>query len=154
MPILPSKIWRAVEWRLRNNDTAEYYAYWQLQDEVSGADRIASPHTDMSIIGRGQHGDPTAKRAMRMAVAGERVEQSCLWGEVIDATYALYKDTATASIATMIYKHGGYLRSIAKDLTISIETVKRHQEKFMTTCALLAVEKGLVAAKEMMEELP
>lgn len=148
MAVIPWKVYSKVEWHLHNRAglvSSAMNAYFKAQQ---AAEAYQSPTTSEGSHGKGQHGDPTAKKAVALVAASQEVERARRWGLVCDKAFAHFEGTKTGEIALAYYGQKVTILELADTMQIDRQTIRNYRDKFVCVCALYAAEQGLIRMEE------
>jgi hypothetical protein len=151
MAVIPAGVFRLVEWHLHHENDLVAVAAKRRKEAIDDALHGCGLLCDGQPRGKGGHSEPAASRAMAIVKAGEEVEKAREWVRAIRQTYDYFDDTAVFKMAVSYYGRGVTIRALADLLGTNEKTLDRQRDKFVSTCALFAAEKGLVKADYKLE---
>lgn len=152
MSIIPARVKKTVEKRLRHNDSMKLSAIQRREQAEDSIDNlVGKPIAPGMPRAKGGIADPTARTATAIVQAQHDVDVCKKWAYVIAATYAMFSQTRIPKMASAYYGNSVTMKQVAGDMGVDVQTVSEWREKFVCTCALLAAERGLIRIDEDME---
>lgn len=143
MAAIPRSIYAVIEARLYERDSAVRIAAAR-RDAIRSRSLLRSP---MGSAGGG-HGSgpssPTERAAVMLIEAETALETAEAWEAVFARIDRMYKGETEETVVRMIYREGKQQAEVAKALYMDRQTVRRAQDTYICTCAVLAAEMGLV----------
>lgn len=145
MSVIPQKIYRMVEYRLRHRWELATRARARLYDVHREALSIASPATDQEKHGSGP-GNRTQAMALRILEAERRVEEAETWEEAIRLTDKAFpwESTSEGVIAGYLYGNGMTIQEVCLATGKGRSTVIHFRDNYVAHCALFAAALGLI----------
>lgn len=145
MSVIPQKIYRMVEYRLRNRWELAARARARLYDVQREALSIASPATDQEKHGSGP-GNRTQAMALRILEAEIKLEQAEKWEEAFRLTDAAFpfETTSEGVIARYLYGNGMTIQETCAATGRKRTTVIHLRDNYVAHCALFAASLGLI----------
>lgn len=145
MSVIPQKIYRTVEYRLRHRWELATRARARLYDVQREALSIASPATDQEKHGSGP-GNRTQAMALRILEAERRVEEAETWEEAFRLTDAAFpfETTPEGVIAGYLYGNGMTIQETCAATGRKRTTVIHLRDNYVAHCALFAAALGLI----------
>jgi len=148
MATIPDRIYKIVDWHLRHEKTLLAEARIEADEIKSRALRSGRLLSADGIRAKGGHGDPTAKAALELAKASEVMERAGLWLSVIEETRIIFCGMQEADILDLHYGCGLSVADVGQQIHLEKQMVYTYRDRIVTNCALLAVECGLIKARE------
>lgn len=145
MSVIPQKIYRLVERRLRDRWTLAARARAELYDAQAAAYTISAPSMDQDRVGHGP-GDRTQAAAMRVLAAEKKLAEAELWEEAIRLTDKAFpwESTSEGVIAGYLYGNGMTIQETCAATGRKRTTVIHLRDNYVAHCALFAAALGLI----------
>ena len=148
MPMIPKRIHKIVEWHLRNANCIRANAFMEAE-KLREMARAQSPQPEVSIKGKGGHGDRVARAAQLMAEADKIQREAPVWSAIVEETRAYYANVRSlGEFYRLYYSIGLDFAYVAQEMGVEKTTLYNWREQIVTHAALRAVEKGLVSMQE------
>lgn len=87
----------------------------------------------------------TEVKAIKLVEASEEVTKARIWVFEIEKAYEYFIGTTTADVAEAFYIERKDRLSIANAMRVSTKTIDRERDRFVSTVALYAAARGLIA---------
>ena len=145
MSVIPQKIYRMVDYRLKNRWGLAARARTKLYDVQRDAFSISSPATDQEKHGSGP-GNRTQAMALRILDAESELEQAERWEEAFRLTDAAFpfETTPEGVIAGYLYGNGMTIQETCAATGRKRSTVIHLRDNYVAHCALFAAALGLI----------
>lgn len=145
MSVIPQKIYRMVDYKLKNRWELAARARTRLYDAQQEALSISSPATDQEKHGSGP-GNRTQAMALRILEAESKVEQAEKWEEVFRLTDAAFPFDSTPEgvIAGYLYGNGMTIQETCAVTGKKRTTIIHLRDNYVAHCALFAAALGLI----------
>ena len=145
MSVIPQKIYRMVENKLKSRWELVARARTRLYDVQQEALTISSPATDQEKHGSGP-GNRTQAMALRILEAENKLEQAEKWEEAFRLTDAAFPFDTTPEgvIAGYLYGNGMTLQETCAVTGRNRRTIVHLRDKYVAHCALFAAALGLI----------
>lgn len=153
MSVIPQKIYRLVENRLRDRWTMLPRARAALYAAQAAAAAPPGQATDKTPV-QGGGSDRTQAAVLRVIQAEERLRQAEKWAAVfalLDETFP-FEGTAEGVVAGYLYGNGMTQEEVCRATHCDRQTVRRRRDNYVAHCALFAAAEGLIRIEE--EENP
>lgn len=155
MAMIPENIYQACERKLRQRGKLVSNAMEQLERARAGVrssggtslseEAAKMPGVDPSTI-HGKGGRNSAEDAvMNELAAEENLTKAAKWEQVFCQLDEEFAGTLEEKIAVMILRKGIEQKDVAYKLRMDRQTIRRRYDKYITYCALLACENGLLS---------
>lgn len=145
MSVIPQKIYRMVENKLKNRFELVARARTRLYDVQQEALTISSPATDQEKHGSGP-GNRTQAMALRILEAENKLEQAEKWEEAFrlaDAAFP-FESTPEGVIAGYLYGNGMTVQETCAVTGRKRTTIIHLRDNYVAHCALFAAALGLI----------
>ena len=151
MNVIPEKVYRAVEKKLRQRGKLLQKAEEALLRARAKATDVSAPSGGGIGPKGGRPGSRTERGAMSILRAEKRVETARKWENVFRKMDEIYpeKDSNEGYVASMIYGNGMSQADLARFSGCSRQTVKLRQDRYVIRCAFLAAQAGLIREEVM-----
>ena len=145
MSVIPQKIYRLVENRLRQRWEQAARARAKLYDAQQAALSVSSPATDQENHPSGP-GNRTQALALKIVEAEEQVKQAERWEEAFRLTDAElpFESTPEGVIAGYLYGNGMNIQETCAATGRKRSTVIHLRDNYVCHCALFAAAMGLI----------
>lgn len=145
MSVIPQKIYRMVDYRLKNRWGLAVRARTKLYDVQRDAFSISLPATDQEKHGSGP-GNRTQAMALRILDAESELEQAERWEEAFRLTDAAFpfETTPEGVIAGYLYGNGMTIQETCAATGRKRSTVIHLRDNYVAHCALFAAALGLI----------
>ena len=161
MAVLPRRIYEACERALfhRNdlvsraaeqlNEAREsaYSARSSMPEPLQGA-AAKRPGINPNGIRGSSTGDQVERAAMNVLQAEAAYQKALRWAEVFSALEEHFKNKPEARIADAIYRRHQQQTTVAQEMSLDRQSVRRLRDSYVCMCALLAAEKGIITIQE------
>ena len=146
MTIIPEKIYRLVEKRLRQRGKMVAKAEEALRRAEARATDVSAPTGGRIGPKGGKPGSRTERGALTILRAEKKLEKAQKWEAVFRKMDGIYPpdDTNEGYVASMIYGNGMSQADLARFSGCSRQTVKLRQDRYVIRCAFLAAQAGLI----------
>lgn len=145
MSVIPQKIYRMVDNKLKNRWELAARARTRLYDAQQEALSISCPATDQEKHGSGP-GNRTQAMALRILEAESKVEQAEKWEEAFRLTDAAFpfETTPEGVIAGYLYGNGMTIQETCAVTGRKRTTIIHLRDNYVAHCALFAAALGLI----------
>lgn len=144
MSAIPEAVFEAVEKKLRQRDRMAEKALEALARARAKATDVSAP-IGAGGHGKGPPGSRTERGAMIILQAEKRLRKAMKWEKVFRKMDDIYpKDSGEGIIAELIYQKRMSQAEAARACGISRQAVKQRQDRYVTRCAFLAAQAGLI----------
>lgn len=145
MSVIPQKIYRMVDYKLKNRWELAARARTKLYDTQQEALSISSPATDQEKHGSGP-GNRTQAMALRILEAESKLEQAEKWEEAFRLTDAAFpfETTPEGVIAGYLYGNGMTIQETCAVTGRKRTTIIHLRDNYVAHCALFAAALGLI----------
>lgn len=154
MPMIPRKIYRLCERQLLARYNLIASANERLKEARAMAYSVAAQALDAQGGSHGSgRGDGLERKAIAVVEARQALKDALAWDDVIHRLERLFPDgTMEARVAGYLY---GWTtgtpvtqEDVCRILRRNRQTVRRYRDTYVTNCALLAAEAGLITIEE------
>lgn len=145
MPMIQKRIFKVVDWHLRNANSLRAFAFVEAENLRKRAREQHVP-PEVPIKGKGGHGDQVARAAELLAEADRIQKQAPIWAGVAAMTQEYYAGMANLGrFYQLYYSIGLDFPCIAQEMGVEKTTLYYWRDQVVTYAAMLAVEAGLVS---------
>lgn len=152
MSVIPQRIYRLVENRLKNRWELKARATKKLYDAQQAALCVSSPATDQENHSSGP-GNRTQALALKILEAEEQVERADRWEDAFRLTDAAFpfESTQEGVIAGYLYGNGMTIQETCAATGRKRTTVIHLRDNYVCHCALFAASLGLIDIRKGQE---
>ena len=152
MSVIPQRIYRLVENRLKNRWELKARVTAKLYDAQQAALSVSSPATDQENHSSGP-GNRTQALALKILEAEEQVEQAERWEDAFRLTDAAFpfESTPEGVIAGYLYGNGMTIQETCTATGRKRTTVIHLRDNYVCHCALFAASLGLIDIRKGQE---
>jgi hypothetical protein len=148
MATIPNRLYKIVDWHLCHENTLLADAQKEADEIRSRALATKGNAAADSIRAKGGHSDPTANTALELTRASDVLEKAKLWLSVIEETRIIFNGTPEGEILDLYFGKALSIADVCKQIHLERQMVYTYRDRIVTNCALLAVECGLIKARE------
>jgi len=156
MSVIPKRIYRLVEKRLREREGMITRAEMRLYEAQAAAVSSAAPPTDSGAAFTGTPGNRTMNGALSILEAEEKLRDARQWEEVFSLVRKAFPtpETVEGKMAAYLYDQGKTQAQACAFFGCDRQTVRRARDTYVCHCALIAAGMGLIKITEEENDQP
>jgi hypothetical protein len=143
MAVIPGHIYRRIEEILHRRGSNVDAAAERLRDAEARATDI-SQHIDGDRVQTSGGGDRLERAAMAVIAARNALEKARGWEAVFSGCDDYFAGRDEARAARLLYGEHMTQQQVAAKMYVDRQTVRRWRDAYVTYCAMLAIEAGLI----------
>lgn len=150
MPVIPQKIYRAIEGKLRDRWTMVPRAEMALCEAQAKAMDVSAPAMDGVHVQTGGQGSRVQRGVENILAAEKRLEEARAWQDVfrlMDKTFP-FESTPEGAVAGYLYGNGMTVEQVCLATGRKRSTIIHIRDNYVAHCALFAAGRGLIDIRE------